>query len=122
MPRPSSDSAGIAWLDRESRLRELAACARRLREAMPEVLRVLLFGSLTRGDAGPRSDADLLVVVSHSPHPRSRDRTPDALRALGDTPCPVDLFVVTEAELAASSDFGVARVALRDGVDLLPDA
>jgi predicted nucleotidyltransferase len=47
----------------------------------------------------PRSDADLLVILSESNHPEPRDRVPEVLRALRPLPCPVDLFVLTSEEL-----------------------
>jgi predicted nucleotidyltransferase len=57
--------------------------------------RIILFGSLARGDAGPDSDIDLLVVF---PHPVERRSTAVALRlAIADIPAPVD-FVVTDLE------------------------
>jgi uncharacterized protein len=42
------------------------------RQFTPE--RIILFGSYARGDAGPDSDVDLLVVMPHEEHasPQSR--------------------------------------------------
>lgn len=57
--------------------------------------RIVLFGSLARGDAGPDSDIDLLVVFPDAVDGRS---TAVALRlAIGDIPAPVD-FVVTDLD------------------------
>jgi len=57
--------------------------------------RILLFGSLARGDAGVGSDIDLLVVFRT---PVQRRVTAVALRlAIADIPAPVD-FVVTDLE------------------------
>ena len=51
---------------------ELAEVVRRLVEAyQPE--RIYLFGSVARGDAGPDSDYDLLVVVPDDAPPARRD-------------------------------------------------
>lgn len=44
-------------------LEELRRAAREARAAHPEIVRVLLFGSLARGDYSAASDADLIVVV-----------------------------------------------------------
>jgi predicted nucleotidyltransferase len=88
---------------------------------MPAITRVVLFGSLVHGTPSPRSDADLIVIVRTSPHAHGRDRIPDMLAALAPLPCPIDLFVLTEAEvesgLAARSP--LLREALGHGLDLL---
>jgi predicted nucleotidyltransferase len=62
----------------------LAEIVRRLVEAyQPE--RVYLFGSHARGEAGPDSDYDLMVVVpGQAPRPWQRScRTSEALRGVG---------------------------------------
>jgi predicted nucleotidyltransferase len=52
--------------------RRLAEVVRRLREAYkPE--RIYLFGSMARGEAGPDSDYDLLLVVPDEAPPERRD-------------------------------------------------
>jgi predicted nucleotidyltransferase len=81
----------------------------------------VLFGSLANGTATPRSDADLLVVVDSSDQGEPRDRVPELLRALAPLPCPVDLFVLTRAEVerARAGDSPLVRVALATGIDLI---
>ncbi len=84
----------------------------------PEIDRVILFGSLARGTAGPGSDADLLVVVSHTdlPFPDRFVRYAPAGVGLG-----VDVFAYTQSELEkmlADGNSFVAR-ALSEGVELL---
>lgn len=37
-----------------------------LANGRPEVRRIVLFGSFARGDGGPSSDVDLLIVISKS--------------------------------------------------------
>jgi predicted nucleotidyltransferase len=64
------------------------------------VLEVWLFGSLARGDATARSDADLLIVVDHDDR-RPMDRAPEFLRLLEGLGRPVDVVVVTAAEWRA---------------------
>jgi uncharacterized protein len=61
----------------------LAEIVWRLVEAyQPE--RIFLFGSRARGDAGPDSDYDLMVVPDAAPPPMERSRrTREALRGLG---------------------------------------
>ncbi len=82
---------------------------------------MLLFGSLQTGGATPGSDADILVVIEQSDCADARQRIPEILRAMAPLPCPVDLFVVTIAELerAQQENSPLARIALTTGVDLL---
>ena len=59
--------------------------------------RIVLFGSLARGDAGPDSDIDLLVVFRGRVDRRA---TAVALRvATADIPAPVDFVVTDLAEI-----------------------
>ena len=52
--------------DRRRRIEEARAFARRVRRAYPDA-RVLLYGSVARGDFHEESDLDLLVVASGLP-------------------------------------------------------
>jgi predicted nucleotidyltransferase len=117
----SSSSAGAVYLDRARRVEELRAGARRAAARLPAVRRVILFGSLVAGIPTPRSDADLLVVVGETEHREPRDRVPEVMRALMPLPCPVDLFVLTAAELARYTSEGnpLLREILEHGRDLL---
>lgn len=63
MPNGSSDFAEASFLDRDRVLEALRRAAAEARAAHPEIQRVLLFGSLARGDYSASSDADLIVVV-----------------------------------------------------------
>jgi predicted nucleotidyltransferase len=85
-------SAGASYLNRRQRIADLEPAAERARQRLSSIERIVLFGSLARGTAYPRSDADLLVILSASRHPESRDRLPDVLAALAPLPCPVDLL------------------------------
>jgi predicted nucleotidyltransferase len=64
--------------------------------------RVILFGSHARGDAGPDSDIDLLVVMAVEGSVREK-RLEIAL-ALPDLPIPVDVILTTPAEFAWRKD------------------
>ncbi len=121
MRRSSSSSAGATYLNREERIEQLRLAARRAAERLPAIERVVLFGSLVSGTPTPKSDADLLVVVRDSPHEQPRDRIPEALRALGPLPCPVDLFVLTREEVVRARNEGspLLREALTKGLNLL---
>jgi predicted nucleotidyltransferase len=71
----------------------ITEAVRLLREAA-RPLRIILFGSQARGDAGEGSDVDFLVVESEVPdRHREMIRLRDALRPLR---IPVDVLVATE--------------------------
>jgi predicted nucleotidyltransferase len=59
--------------------------------------RIYLFGSHARGDAGPDSDYDLLVVIPSSPLPRYR-RDQAAFQALVGIGVSKDVLVLTRDE------------------------
>ena len=63
MPEPSSNFAEVRFLDRQAVLNDLRRAAAQARAEHPDVARVLLFGSLVRGNWTADSDADLIVVV-----------------------------------------------------------
>jgi len=83
--------------------------------AVGDPLRVLLFGSVARGDDGPDSDIDLLVVLPTVDRRRRHEVTVDLAHAI-TAPVPVDLLVTDQAEIAERDDLpGILRVALREG-------
>jgi predicted nucleotidyltransferase len=78
-------------------------------------LRVILFGSAARGEMGPASDVDLLIVMPDGTHRRDAGRK--AFRALSGLGIAKDVIVVTESDL---KEFGknpslVIRPALEEG-------
>ncbi len=78
-------------------------------------LRIILFGSQARGDAGPDSDVDLLVVLPTVEH--KRQLTIAIRRVLRDLPVAKDILVSTPEEIAQRSDLvsSVLRPAIREG-------
>ncbi len=60
-------------------------------------LRVILFGSAARGEMGPASDVDLLIVVPDGT--RRREASRKAFRALSGLGIAKDVIVVTEGDL-----------------------
>ena len=84
----------------------------------PEVDRVILFGSLSRGDAVPGSDADLLVILSSSD--LSFHDRPGRYRFEG-AGIGTDVFAYTQIEvdamLAEGNEF--LSEALRGGKELV---
>ncbi len=93
----------------------LEEISRRLVERLrPE--RIYLFGSRARGDAGPDSDYDLLVVVPDSQLPGyKRDQL--ACRALRGLGVAKDVIVLTREEFTRKSAVvcSLAATVLREG-------
>lgn len=116
----SSGSVKVFWLDRPQILARLKQAAQAMRERHPEIEWIALFGSLARGDAVPGSDADLLIVVSHSTE-SFLDRAVRYRPA--DVGVSVDVVAYTREELAALLKAGNAfvRQALREGMVLTGD-
>ena len=81
-------------------------------------LRIILFGSAARGQMGPDSDVDVLVVVPDGTH---RRRTAQYIHTqLFGIPFAVDVLVATPTDLARHRDnLGlVYREVLREGRNL----
>lgn len=78
-------------------------------------LRVILFGSHARGEAGPDSDVDLLVVMSRAENKRKAAIA--IRRVLADLPICKDIVVTTPEEIAERGDVigTVLRPALLEG-------
>ena len=81
-------------------------------------LRIILFGSAARGEAGTHSDIDVLVVVAEGEH---RRRTAQIIyRRLLGFGLPVDVVVATVEDMEQYSDSPalVYKAALTDGREL----
>jgi predicted nucleotidyltransferase len=63
MPKPFSSSVEVRFINRDAVVEDLRRAAAQARASHPEIQRVLLFGSLVRGNWTADSDADLIVVV-----------------------------------------------------------
>ena len=79
--------------------------------------KVVLFGSLARGEANYDSDIDLLVVFDHVERENKRELTVEIRRALAEIPVPLDVIVtdVDEIERQGHIVGTVLRPALREG-------
>lgn len=76
---------------------------------------VVLYGSVARGDDGPHSDIDLLVIVDDD---RARhEQATTALRAVARLDPEVDVVVVSQGSVEAHRDVPgtIIRPALREG-------
>lgn len=90
--------------------------AKIIREVNP--LRIVLFGSAARGDMGPESDLDLLIVMPAGSH---RRRTAQHLyRQLSGIGVPFDLVVATNEDLERHRNNPglIYSVALSEGKEL----
>ena len=65
----------------------------------PEIKKVILFGSLVKGNYTPFSDADIIIVLYDNAEvsAKIRDRIPDYY--IDDMPIPTDVFPYKEKEL-----------------------
>ena len=97
--------------------RSLVAWASRVADRIVErcdASRIVLYGSVARGDDGPDSDIDLLVVMPIVG--RRHDTSVRVLNELRDLPVPVDITVVDPAHLDEEASVpGVVRAAMREG-------
>ena len=110
MQKRSYGSVKVYWLDKEGLISALQEKARDALARFPELRKVVLFGSLARGDATPRSDADLIFVVQEAGP--FLERTARYLPFFEDFGFPVDLLVYTEPEIER---IPLARRALKEG-------
>ena len=119
MPSRSSSSSGVAFLDRGRVLAELRYAVTALVARRAGVREVWLFGSLARGNATPRSDADLLIVVDQDAR-RPMDRIPEFLLLLEGLGRPTDVLVLTAAEWKAREGTALQREVVMRGIQLYP--
>lgn len=92
----------------------------RLLDEHPEVKRAILFGSRARGDHGPRSDLDLILVLESSPYERYFDRIPEFTSYFIDHGFDVDIFPYTKAEIERMETNGnrLVKRALTEGIEI----
>ena len=82
-----------------------------------DVTRIVLLGSVARGDDGPDSDIDLLVVMPIVG--RRHEATVSIMTALRDIPAPVSIVVVDSTRFDEEAlTPGIVRVAMREGKTL----
>jgi predicted nucleotidyltransferase len=81
-------------------------------------LRIILFGSAARGNIGPDSDLDLLVVMPEGTH---RRKTAQRLyRQMGGIGVPFDILVATpqDLELHRNNPGLIYQTILREGTEV----
>jgi predicted nucleotidyltransferase len=92
MPRTATSTAAQAQIDRMVK--------RIVKKFHPQ--RVILFGSHARGDAGPDSDVDLLVVMDFKG--TAPDKGLEIRQALHDLLVPIDVIVTRPEDFAWRKD------------------
>ena len=96
---------------------QITDIVRRIVEAV-EPLRIILFGSTARGEEGPFSDVDVLVVVNEGMHRRKSAQL--IYRRLQGVGIAVDVVVATPSDLEQYRDSPglIYRQAIREGKEL----
>jgi predicted nucleotidyltransferase len=96
---------------------KLADLVGRIRSVV-DPIRIVLFGSHARGDAGEHSDLDVLVVVPDGTHRRHTQQ--DLYMQLRGFGLPVDFVVATPSDLERYKDCQpcVISPALKEGVEV----
>jgi predicted nucleotidyltransferase len=110
--------ASSRFVDIDAVISALKDCALRIKASRQGVEAVYLFGSFATGKACPRSDADIVIVISDS---RDRLRSmifEEAMTLFFEAPVTVELFVLSEAQLSEGrrSNRGVAGAVAREGI------
>lgn len=98
MRNGSSDFVKITYLDKNLVMETLRSAVSALFAQHANVKTVRLFGSLTRSDYAPGSDADVMIVLARDER-RMMDRIPEFSAYFSNVPVDVDCFPITEAEL-----------------------
>jgi predicted nucleotidyltransferase len=95
----------------------LEELVRRIVEAV-HPLRIILFGSAARGEMGPNSDLDVMVVVPDGVHRRHTIKF--LYRQLYGFGVPKDILVATESDIREHADNPglIYRTALQEGKEL----
>ncbi len=111
----SYDGAILWVLDRETAVENIRNAAQKLISEHPEVIKVVLFGSLADGTAVPGSDADVLLVLKNSSKTRWIDRIEDFMDYFIEIGIGVDLFPYTIDEI---EHIRLAEIALKSGMEI----
>jgi predicted nucleotidyltransferase len=114
--RKSYGSVTVFWLDRKAAVEAVRSAARQFAQNDTRVRRVVLFGSLAAGTATAASDADILVVVSHTDL-SILDRPVVFREHFSSIGLPAEVFVYTEAEIDSDPP-PIAVHALQHGMSL----
>lgn len=116
MGKPRADRTGLFLYEGRTLEEWLPAVVGRVVERF-DPLRVVLFGSLARGEADYDSDVDLLVVFDRVELENKRGLSVEISRALAGIPVPVDAIVTDVDEIRRRGHLvgPILRPALEEG-------
>jgi predicted nucleotidyltransferase len=109
--------ASSRFVDQAAVVKALRSCARQLKVQCAAVVAIYLFGSFATGTATPRSDADIIVEINNADLNLRQKVRDAAMDVFLTAPVPVDLFVISSAELGEGH--GVASRVPCEGVRLV---
>lgn len=110
----------VVSLIRQQLPEALRQCAERLKAQCAEVRAVHLFGSFADGIPTPRSDADVVIEIAEADANARQHVREIAMSVFLEAPIPVDLFVLSSAQLeeAKRSGRGIAGAVARSEMRL----
>lgn len=116
MGKPRVDRTGLFLYQGKTIEEWLPSVVERVVERF-DPFKVIVFGSLARGEVNYDSDIDLLVVFDNVELENKRKLTIDIRRALAEIPVPVDVVVTDVDEIDRQGHIvgTVLRPALREG-------
>ncbi len=116
MGKPRVDRTGLFLYQGKTLEEWLPSVVERVVERF-DPLKVVLFGSLARGEPNYDSDVDLLVVFDNVELENKRKLTVDIRRALAEIPVPVDIVVTDVDEIRRRGHLvrPILRPALEEG-------
>ena len=117
MQRKSSTTVKVYSIDRKGILNNLSKLSEDLLFNNRNVLRVILFGSLAKGDYSPHSDIDLLITLANDKR-RRMDRIPEFILHFLPVGFPVDVFPLTIKEIEEMRESLFLKEVNRNGIIL----
>ena len=116
----SFPSVKITYFDKQAVWEALRKYLEQVEREYPEVGKVILFGSLARGEGVPGSDIDLLIILRESTSTPILERIPKYMPLC--FPVGVDVFAYTEQELEEMKRQGnpFVRKVLEEGIEVFP--
>ena len=116
-PKEYLPSVKIRFLDRAKILRELKELSLTLKKERKDVISIILFGSLAKGNHTGGSDADIIIIVKHSKKDLV-ERIFEFRKYFLNCSIPVDVLVYTEEEIEKMKHEGFIDSVIKEGITL----